>query len=243
MNAGRIATTLLLAALLVGCAEPRDMFFIQLVKVPSTDCNVDSSEDGYYRTAGVLDLAFSWQYFLTPLLRNQLSPRGSADDLRTEVNGIQVEGANIQLWQGGRPYQGNAFDQFYQPAASYVHPGGVTATGFVAIRTEASAQLLETVLSEGSRPVFVTVGVRMLGTTSGGIELETPEFFFTVRLCYGCLVTCPESSRPSEGGGLCESTEVPPDAPCWLGQDAMFDCRFCTPIYGAPSCRDFCATF
>jgi hypothetical protein len=253
MPVTRAVAVVALSLGLIGCAENRASFFVEMIKVPTGECVVESNEEGMYRTAGTLDLAFSGEYLLTPLMANQLSERGDSDSLVAETNGILVEGANIRIWQGGRP-QGSAFYSFYQPASSYVPPQDVTASVFVALPEQATTALILYRFPEygsiADIPVtqlagyqdLVTIGVRMLGTTNGGLELETPEFFFTVHLCYGCLVVCTTESLP-EGSttAYCEGTDAPEEPPCSLGQDDPIDCRFCTAEFGDPDlCRAFC---
>lgn len=248
----RAVALLALALAMVGCAENRASFFIELIKVPDSDCTVGDSEEGWYRTAGYLDLAYRMDYVLFPLLKNQLSPRGNADSLVAETNGIQVEGANIRIWQGGRP-QGDAFYSFYQPASSYVPPGDTTPSAFVAIPAQATAALIAYRFPEyasindvpfAEAAVYrdlVTIGVRMLGTTNGNVEVETPEFFFPVFIGYGFLTWCSPDSADDDTGALCESAEAPTEGPCFIGQDDPIDCRYGLELFSADSLRRFCS--
>ena len=249
----RFLMALALAAGLTGCAENRASFFIQQINVPSSECIVESDEESPYRTGGVLDVGFTDSYVLTPLLRNQLSPRGEPESLVAETNGIQVEGANIQIWRGGRP-QGATVYSFYPQAASYVPPQDVTASRFVAVHDVAVDALLRAFF-EGADPGsltfdelrqyedLITIGVRMHGTTSGNVDVETPEFYFPIRLCFGCLVVCPSDSADPDNDPplpLCESAEEPESYGCFFGQDTSIDCRWCVPAYGAGNCRSLC---
>lgn len=243
----------LVIALVAGCAENRSSFFIQQVNVPSSDCIVESSEDSTYRTAGLLDIAFRDNYVLTPLIHNQMSPRGSAESLIAETNGVLVEGANVRIWRGGRP-QGDTVYSFYQPAASYVAPQGVTASGFTVVPDVAVDALLRFTYRDVEDPNqltvedlmgyedLVTVGVRMLGVTNGGVEVESPEFYFPIRLCFGCLVFCPPDSIDEDDPdqAYCSSTDTPDSETCYFGQDNTIDCRLAVPLYGENNARGFC---
>jgi len=249
---GRLAALLAWSCIAAGCADNRASFFIELIKVPTTECSIESTEQGLYKTSGYLDLAYRDNYVLTPLLKNDLAPRGSPEDFQAEVNGIQVEGANIRIWQGGRA-QGDALYAFYQPAASYVAPQGVTASVFTAIPRQAVDTIVSARLGmtysdatiEDLVPYsdLVTLGVRMLGKTNGNIDVETPEFYFPVRLCFSCQTACTPESRGDEttDAAYCTSTEALEETPCWPGQDDIVDCLLCVPLYGVETCQSWCS--
>jgi hypothetical protein len=218
----------LLVVVASGCAENRSSFFIRQVLVPEEgECSVDATDTTKGRTRGLLDIAFSHNYALPILLSNQLTARASAGDFVTETNGIQVSGANVRIWLGGVA-EGTPWG-FYQPTSGYVEPEGQTATWIVAIPETYMANI--GVTPDDPCPVdlppIVTVGVEVLGITTGGQELSTPEFFFSIDLCCGCLATCPAESADDEGN-LCESTDEPSDMPSCIGQDDLIDCRLCT---------------
>ncbi len=230
MSTLRTAIVFAVIAAAMGCAENRAAFFIQQVQVPTAECTV-TSEETSYRTAGVVDVAFRRQYHIFPLLRNQLAPTENPENFVSETNGIQVEGANIRIWRGGRP-QGSPFYTFYQPAASYVHPGNVSASSFTGVPEQAISALLQFSLGvdDANQLTFgelagyqdlITVGITMLGITNGNQDVETPEFYFPVNLCFGCLLYC----SVSEEGQYCPiDTEATP--PCLVGQDEPTDCRW-----------------
>lgn len=244
MSARHLVLVGMLGTALAGCAENRSSFFVQQVQSMGEDCEVSGDEGSAFHTYGVLDVGFAWQYEIHPLLRNQMTANANAANLVTESNGIQVEGANIRIWRGGRP-QGSAFYTFYQPAVSYVAPSSTGVSGFVAIPRQAIAALLQFTLGvdDANQLTFqqmlgyrdlITIGVTMLGTTTGGREVETPEFYFPIHLCFGCSVICPTSSADTDTGVLCESNEEPEAFGCnaLLGQDSPVDCRWCSTAFG-----------
>lgn len=223
--------TILIALVVVvasGCAENRSSFFVKQVLVAEEGCSVDASDTTRFRTRGVLDLAFSHNYSLPILVANQMTSRASATDLVTETNGVQIEGANVRIWQGGVA-EGTPWG-FYQPTSGYVEPEGESAT-WVLVLPEAYFQsnygVSENNPCGSGLPPLVTVGVEVLGTTTGGQEIDTPEFFFSVDLTCGGLVTCPPDSA-DENGFLCASTDAPESAPACPGQDELIDCRLCS---------------
>lgn len=254
MDYTRIILGLALVSVLswIGCAENRASFFIQQVNIPSDDCVVDASEDGTYRTAGVLDVAFRDNYTLTPLVHNQLSPTAAPESLVVETNGIQISGANIHIWQGALPEGAMLTPEFYQPASSYVAPQGLTSSSFVVVPEIAIEALLRHVYGSDPNQLgfadlmgldeLITVGVTVLGITNGNQDVQTPEFYFPIRVCFGCLVYCPNESGDLENGiPLCENEDPPEGGTCLFGQDQSIDCRWCTPEYGGENCRSLCA--
>lgn len=246
----RSILAIILAFVLCGCAENRASFYVQQMLVASEDCDVNAAEGSEFHTFGTLDVGFQWHYVTYPQMRNEMTSTANAEARQAETNGIQVEGANIRIWRGGRP-QGTAFYTFYQPAASYIAPGTVGASSFVTVPRQAVTALLQFTLGvddaddltfndmRGYRDL-ITVGVTMLGTTNGGKELETPEFYFPVHLCFGCLVICPLESADEDTGAVCESTEAPETPGCHLGQDNTIDCRWCATAFGPEEGPELC---
>jgi hypothetical protein len=233
----------------ISCAENRATFFIQQMQVPGDDCTVESDESGLYRTYGVLDVAFSQEYSVYPLMRNQMIAMENSDNAVAETNGIQVEGANIRFWLGGRPQEGEDFSPFYQPASSYIRPDSVTVSGFLAIPQLVVLRLFgvesadELTLNEMSvyvnERITITVGITMLGTTNDGQEVQTPEFYFPVHLCFGCQVYCPIDSGDEEHP-LCEAPTEPAPFGCRLGEDGPVDCRWFSSHLSTQDARDIC---
>lgn len=236
------------ATLLCGCAENRSSFFIMGILAPDDECAAEPSEEGPYIPQGALDIAYASNYIIFPQLSNQLSGRGDEQNFISETNGIQVEGANIKIWRGGRP-QGDTVYEFYQPAACYVFPQSISSCFFIPIPEVAVQQLVG--LAFQGREIgeispdellayddIVTVGIQILGTTNGGTEVETPEFYFTVNLTYGASTLC---RYPDEYGVYCASVDVlslTQSIGC-VGQGDAVDCC----VRGEAFCAAMCAGF
>ncbi len=72
------------------------------------------------------------------------------------------------------------------------------------------------------------MGATVQGTTNGGLAVESPEFYFPVDLCCGCLLSCPPEANDPEGadpGNFCDSDDELTERTCVLGQDSAMDCR------------------
>jgi hypothetical protein len=224
----KIILSCLVVALASGCAE--SSFFVKQALVAEEGCTmtvgggVEGEDTTEFRTRGLLDIAFSHSYALPILLANRTA------------NGIQVSGANVRIWLGGVA-EGTSWE-FYQPTSGYVDPEGEAGTWIIAIPDSYMANIGVTPDDPcpGDLPPIVTVGVEVLGTPTGGEEVRTPEFFFSIDLCCGCLVTCPMDSADEEGT-LCMSPDDPSETPACMGQDEAFDCRLCSDV---ESCRWFC---
>jgi hypothetical protein len=68
--------------------------------------------------------------------------------------------------------------------------------------------------------------VEVFGDTIGGLEVESADFAYVIRVCEGCLVQFPPAAVSDMG--LCElGTDQNPEVPCFLGQDTDVDCRAC----------------
>ena len=241
-----IAVVLCFSALVVGCAENRRTWFIRQNQVPQgdpPDCLVPDDLNSPFRTAGLLDVELRDNYVLTPLIENQLMKRKDYSHLRDEANGIQVEGALVRGWCNaatGDPVltQTEDSDEFFSPASSYIDPQDTGASAFIAIHAGMVDALRGGACCPGGGPCdeqIVMLGVRMTGLTNGGIETETPEFFYPVFICSGCLATCTsDADDPDVAGFDCCNTDEPSTLPCAQGQDDGVDCRLCR---ASPFCQ------
>jgi hypothetical protein len=235
-----------LVCVMASCAENRASFFVQMALVPSDDCELEASEEALAYTAGVLDILFRGSYNLSVLARNQLTGRADEEALISETNGIQISGVNVRIWPNSRP-EGDVLTSYYQPSSMYVPPNGVAAFSFSVLSPQTVEGLLQLdgatdTNSQLNYQRLVTVGVKLLGMTNGGKELESPEFYFPITICFGCLVVCTPDSG-GEGLPLCESSDAPELSGCRLGQDEAVDCRYCANLgdTGPSFCRqNFC---
>lgn len=235
----------LLAAVAPGCYG--DQLLVASFAAPESSCDVLSAPSAPPLTRGLLDVAFAEDYSATLVLLNRVD-NGRADGPES----VRVEGLNVQIWQGGRP-EGDAFYSFYQPAPGYVSESSEVALPAVVFPAQAVLALLAYRFPDYSsvRDVpfeeiagyrdLVTLGVRVLGTTTSGRQVESQEAYLPVEICFGCLVDCPPESADPDTGSYCESLAAPERTPCRLGQDEVFDCRLCVPTFDASTCSELCA--
>jgi hypothetical protein len=232
MKALRLTVAALVAsALLAGCTDNRSTFFVRDIKIPDEDdCFVQSDRNTPYRPFGMMDVAFIGGYYLHPLVENAMTSSTKLSPTTAESNRIAVTGAEVRLsLEDGTPIGDSAF---FVATSALVEPGGVVATSFEGIPSAYVGGI-----PAGS---VVLVEFRMLGTTGGGNEVDTPWFTFPVYTCDGCLTYFPPEAWDDEnmcydccdlgsGGAI--------NFPCNMGQDELVDCRICSYSHGA-LCQD-----
>lgn len=231
-----LALSMVAGAITVGasaCADNESSLFIRQVLVPSgSDCSYSADPGSAALMLGVMDLAFTREYWGGLLVGNQLVGRGSADVLRAETSRFRAEGAEVEIETTG----GELVNSFTVPVSGFADPGRGTEPGWGVVHAVlidgATGEALASSFAEGQRsPVVgrVVVVVKVYGRTLGGQELETGEFRFPINVCYGCLVSFPpDATDPLLPTPNCANVgSASADLPCFLGQDEPVDCRLC----------------
>lgn len=223
------------AFVLPSCAENDSMMFIVGVYARAQGaCSPKAEADSPIWANGVLDRVFANDYSAALLVGNQITERGSREQLRTETSRVSLKGAEVKL----ESLRG-------EPLAE---PFSSTATGFVdaAQGTDPSLSVMYASLIPpsvvGDLPAGTVVAkVRVFGTTLGGQDVESSELLFPIEVCDGCLVAYPASARDLTADGteyVCKSATTAEDAPaadealpCQLGIDLPAPCTVCSGIY------------
>jgi hypothetical protein len=252
MSTKRMKVLVLLLLAGAGCADDRSTFFVRQVQAPKDDCTVSADRSALFLTGGTLDVMFvdgsgnPPDFQLTPLMENQMVARADDQFLRPESNGIQVDGAVVNIYETDNPdippEETDPVLTFFSYASSYIDPQSTGVTGFTVIPSEYSrtrygelcGMPVDTTFSSfdpndyDPRRALVLVGVSVQGLTSGGLAEETPEFYFPIDLCCGCLLSCAaDADNPDNPGPDCCQSTAPADLPCNAGQDQGVDCRLC----------------
>jgi hypothetical protein len=223
-----------LASCFAGCAENRSSaFIIGVMKPDESTCGFMPSGAATLYLSGALDVAFNYKYQAGLLVASQLIQRGDPDSLRTEVNRLALEGAEVELSDFDRVLDNGYFTVL---AAGLVNPSAGTEPG----RGVLSATLIPDIVGyDISRELEtdgvgaskeLTARVRVFGTTLGGVAVESGEFAFPITVCLGCLVSYPLEAidEGPNGEPICRgNAESAPAPPCNPGQDASIDCRSC----------------
>lgn len=245
----KLILSFLVALLLVtGCAENRASFFVQDMKVPTDECVIPADRDATYYSWGTWDIGIRSNYYVHPLVINEMTSSVRLNPNSAESNLIQVEGAWVSLLDTS---DNELIDEFFIYAPATVNPeGGSTAMNFPVVDSELynylagaySGILLDSSVLCGSRTTSnIVARVRIKGVTSGNKDIDTPYFFFPITVCCGCLVYYPPDAWDAATGmHLCLDVEgsTETDVPCFAGQDKDIDCRVCagnSPPLCAPS--------
>jgi hypothetical protein len=232
------AVSLALLGATSGCADNESsLFIIGVLSIDDNECVVTPTPEGPFLFSGTLDLELRDSYTAPLLVGNQLTERGSRNQLRTETSRIRMQGAEVTLEDAN----GGTIAEFSTLGSGFAHPASGTDPGYGGFLTE---------LIPAGAPVqegqYVAV-VKVFGTTLGGQELESGELRFPIEVCTGCLIAYPPSAQDSNlgpgDGYLCAMN--PADAlgegaegtvGCFPGQDRTVSCILCSSF--SDMCRD-----
>lgn len=223
------------ASALPSCAENDSMMFIIGVYArTSGTCAPQAEADSPIWANGVLDRLFANDYTAALLIGNQITERGSREQVRTETSRVALRGAEVRL----ETLKG----------AELAAPFSSTATGFVdaASGTDPSLSVMYASLIPPSVAPTLPAGtvvakVRVFGNTLGGQDVESSELLFPIEVCDGCLVSYPAEARDLTADGteyVCKTAIAADDAqsqdtvlPCQLGIDVPAPCTVCSGVY------------
>jgi hypothetical protein len=186
--------------------------------------------------SGYLDVGLSPEYVATLLVGNQLTPRGDKENLRTETMVTTITGAEVHLFDD----VGTPVTEFTVPASGTISPDASEDPGFGIVSVTLIPPAVGAELAAGldSRGIVRTriAQVRVFGETLGGLEVESADMMYTIRVCEGCLVSFPSESLDMAGGCNQQLDQNAGDLPCRFGQDDAIDCRLCRGV------NEFCRT-
>jgi hypothetical protein len=240
------ATMLGLSAFAPACVENDQSIFIRNVLAPSTNrqngtCVYTDDPQQPALFEGVLDLGVRDNYFAVVMVANQLIARGDPTNTRAESNRVHLNGAVVKVLDPN----GASIAEFTSLATGFVdiqsnnNPAFGTM-GVVAIDAPTAATLRAGIPNRTTTKQIV-INLKAFGKTLGGVDLESGEFQFPMRVCNGCLVSFtgandvaqqpqPNCLAPigggASGGGATQS-------PCFAGQDETVPCQLCQ---GRPAC-------
>jgi hypothetical protein len=221
------------ALALPSCATNDSMIFIVGVYARKQGACTPKAETGAPLWAnGTLDRLFATDYTAALVIGNQITTRGSREQLRTETSRVALRGAEVKLET--------------PKGVSLVDPFSSTATGFVdaASGTDPALSIMYASLIPPAVALKLPQGtlvakVRVFGDTLGGQEVESSELWFPIDVCDGCLVAYPASARDLTAAGTdyqCKvasdtataTTATDTDLPCEVGIDVPTPCTTCS---------------
>lgn len=235
LSLGLLSFTALLA--LPSCADNNSsLFVVGVIDISSTSCVAKPDTTVVTLSNGVLDVEFNKSYTAFLLVGNQLTQRGSREQLRTETSRISLRGAEVTLTTlDGK----TTIKEYSTVGTGFVDQasGDVPSYGAMAVNIippllggDAAVQALGTVLAK----------IRVFGDTLGGASMTSSELDFPITICRGCLVRYDVRDATEPASWKCATTassmQAAEASPCVLGQDQAFSCTECSSYNDL--CRD-----
>jgi hypothetical protein len=229
-----ITGALFASAVAPACANNDQSVFIRHVMAPPTNrqngvCLYTPDPALPFISEGELDVGVRNDYRADLIYGNQLSARGDRTTNRAESNRITLSGAVVRVTTA----DGTLIREFTSVTTSFADPAVGDAPSYgvlgLSIVDKPTRDLLAVGLNTRSDSKLVIANIKAFGQTLGGVDVESNEFSFPIRVCKGCLVTFPidatDCSLPLPEGAV---------VPCNPGQDELTPCQTCPPS------RDVC---
>jgi len=227
-------------ALTSSCADNNSsLFVIGVIDINSTSCVAKADTTDGFLPSGTLDVAFTSSYTAFVLVGNQLTQRGSREQLRTETSRISLRGAEVTL----TTLDGRELGNYSTVGTGFVDAAAGDVPSYASMAVNVIPPALGNTATVRNAKV-VLAKIRVFGDSLGNASITSSELDFPINICEGCLVRYPaDAADPTVGGGAdykCSTatttTQTTAVAPCVQGQDAPFACTFCSAAYDL--CRD-----
>jgi hypothetical protein len=228
--------------LIPSCADNNSsVFVVGVIALDTATCVAKPDNTAVLLPGGIMDLAFTNSYNAYLLVGNQLTARGSREQLRTETSRVTLRGAEVTL----TTLDGKVLGNYSTVGTGFVD----SAAGDVPSYGAMSVNIIPPALASNSAVVAagsVLAKIRVFGDTLGNTAVTSSELDFPIRICRGCLVDYPpEAADPAQPVGspyLCTATAsttqtTTEDPPCVIGQDRAFPCTTCSASV-IELCRD-----
>lgn len=203
-----------------GCADNKSALFIRGVVVvtpPSCEAKADPTVATW--GGGMMDVALTNQYWAALLVGNQLTERGSREQVRTETSRVTIRGAVVSV----SDVSGKSLTSYTTDATGFIDPASGTTPGYGIVW----AKIIPASLKLAAN-MTVTVKVHVFGETLGGRSIESTDLTYPISTCNGCLVSFPSNAYdPANPGAGCTGDPGSATLPCFTGQDQPIDCRLC----------------
>jgi len=263
-----LGVALLAAALAGGCAED-DGSLVILQAQPvgaATQCTTTVDRE-ISRSWGTVDMAVATNYYVFPLVQNNLSDvlavkEYRASDSRLNVNRVRLRRAVVK-YRTLDQISVSFPSELKVPLTGTVESDGGVLNFGIEVLTPGMIQDLRNapeflIFGAGGdvRParasIKLIINVTIEGETFDNRALTTNEFFFPLEVCNGCLVTIPPEAvnpqNPRQPNCLNinvdvtsgQSTIPTPMCPELLGQNETFDCINCALAAPDPLARQLC---
>lgn len=244
------ATTIAISLMVApACVDNDQSIFIRNVVAPPTgggDCTYTADATGVGLFEGRLDVALTQTYQAVVLVGNQMKQRSEDINARAESNAAHLDGAIVRVTTSNN----EEINSFTSPASGFANAAtGITPSfGLMKITLldpDTVAKVLAKVdVCKGD--ALILANIKAFGETNGGVDLESGEFQFGIRVCDarcgGCLVDYSQFDDPAVDGPDCNksatttTTTTQIESTCSpIGQDAPVSCALCSSAFAV--CR------
>ncbi len=217
------------------CVENDQSIYIRQVMAPPQNrqngvCVYTPDQTQAAIGEGILDVAVRSTYTATMLVGGQLMARGDQLNVRAESNRAHVNGGVVRVTGA----DGSFIGEFTSVGSGFVDPGLNNQPSFgLATLTLLDAATTAGIRVQGTDSRLVIANVKVFGQTLGGVDLESGEFQFPIRICSGCLVDFSGGDDPANPGLDCNLPVAAGSGgatalPCRPGQDEATPCQLCT---------------
>lgn len=251
-----LVTALAVSAVVPACADNDQSIFIRGALAPAQNrqngaCLYTDDPTQATLFEGSLDVGVRDNYLGAYIVGNQMIPRGDPQNVRAESNRAHINGGIVRVTRT----DGTTIREFTAFATGFADPQNnnnpdfgvmglitIDAPTALILRDELVAQARAQNVNVRSLSTQVLANIKVIGKTLGGVDLESAEYQFPIRVCVGCLVFFPpgvnDTSKPANEQPNCflapsqQSTNAN-QSPCFNGQDEAVSCRSCS---GRPFC-------
>lgn len=231
---------LVASATVPACVDNDRSIFIRSLMFPATNrqngaClyQLDPNQPGQFY--GTLDVGLRDNYVAVLLVGNQMIARADPLMATTESNRIHLNGIISRITD----LDGNDIREFTQPATGFADVGSAGTPGYgligATVVDKIAADSLAASIPRGGLRTLV-INVKAYGKTLGGVDVESGEFQFPLRVCNGCLVDFSSGNDPNiQPQPNCERALTTGGAtttqlPCFEGQDEAVPCQLCKEL-------------
>jgi hypothetical protein len=224
------------------CVENNQSIYIQRVLAPPTArvnnvCQYTADPQALPLFEGVLDGAVRDTYVAVMMVGSQLIPRGDNTQTRAEPNRSYINGFVIKITE---PDGETEIGEFTSTASGFLDPAQATQPDLDVVATTVldattTGKLIQGI--SGTQTKLVVANIKAFGKTLGGVDLESGEFQFPIRVCNGCLITFDTADDPATPNvrECNRPSDVAGTLPCTPGQDEFTPCFTCSAT--RPACK------
>jgi hypothetical protein len=195
----------------LGCVDTEATFYVRTVAQFTDDCICEPGAS-VFLSSGTMEASLGFSYDVCLQVENALVSTEDADKPRAETNFVEIYAVDVTLEASGLSGSPDCPTAFTYPSKGLAEPestGVVIALALPSCMTQAIAATL----APGTTTTVIANFV-VHGHTTGGDELETPEYSFPITVgrnayCYG------------------EALEEGDEVPCRPGQDKPAPSNFC----------------